>query len=169
MLTSETDISNVVLDEEVAGRADTDMPAGLAWWLAALLVVTQRADAAVVVHDGEPTSLLFAEKFLRGAINADSQAAQAIQAGQGSPEYLLWCVAHLAAPGMLITTVDGLTSMRLHRADGTTIGGAALANLRDRLARNRVPLPVNDQARGTIHDRAQELQQAWKAAQEAEQ
>ncbi|MEY9963398.1 hypothetical protein ABIA33_001431 [Streptacidiphilus sp. MAP12-16] len=166
MLTTDTNFAAVVHHDHVSGRAATELSPGAAWLLGALLIRTQQVSQAVVTHDGDTTSELFARTFLRGVINADSWAARATYAGTGTLDYHLWCQDTLSAPGGRITTTDDVTSIRLYRADGHIIGGAALADLGERMAINRAPLPVNDQAKGTIEDRAAELQQAWATTRE---
>lgn len=62
------------------------------------------------------------------------------------------------APGALLTTTDGggrqTVTIRLYDADGQPVTeDTGLVRLRKMIAADRVPLPVNDQAKGRITER----------------
>lgn len=68
-------------------------------------------------------------------------------------------------PGALLTTADGggrqTVTIRLYDADGQPVTeDTGLAKLREMIASDRVPIPVNDQAKGSIIER-RDLVEAW--------
>ncbi|MFE1749584.1 hypothetical protein ACFW88_03340 [Streptomyces anandii] len=132
---------------------------GVAWWLGACLVVTQEADAVVVAHNGHAVVFEFASRLCRGAINAQHFACTVYALGVQTRNQLLDvrkdCAAWLEAH-----EDKGATVVRIQLFDrhGVLLDeSTGLAEIRRLIGEDRVPLPVNDRARGRIVSRQDPL------------
>ncbi|MFI9357054.1 hypothetical protein ACWGLP_06475 [Streptomyces lydicus] len=149
----------VIRDGRVAGTFPGEIHEGVAWWVASCFVVTIKTRQLAVAHDDHPTTTEFHRRFCRGAINANHFACQISDLGAADEAQLLRAMKDLGdTPGALLTTTEDedrqLVTIRLYDAQGQQVTDeTGLAAIRDMIAADRVPLPVNDQARGRIIDR----------------
>ncbi|MFE9888055.1 hypothetical protein [Streptomyces scopuliridis] len=146
----------IIRDGGAVGRFPGQIHEGVAWWLAACLVVTQKATRIAVAHDGHPAITEFADSFCRGAINAQHYACNVRHLGSQTEDRLLLALKELrGVPGAWLS-VDGSNDdvtahIRLYNRQGHLLDDTnGLAEIRRLIAEDRVPLPVNAQARGTI-------------------
>ncbi|MGV9251445.1 hypothetical protein [Streptomyces sp. NPDC003697] len=150
------DADRVFRECGAAGVFPGQIHKGVAWWVGACLVVTQEADRIAVAHDGHPVIAEFAERFCRGAINAEHYACTVQALGVQTRERFLTVLADLGgAPGAWLTGTDhdGATTVRIELFDrqGVQIDDSnGLAEIRRLIAEDRVPIPVNDRAKGRI-------------------
>ncbi|MFE3139190.1 hypothetical protein [Streptomyces scopuliridis] len=146
----------VIRDGGAVGRFPGEIHEGVAWWLGACLVVTHKAHRIGVAHDGHPAIAEFASRFCRGAINAQHYACNVRFLGQQTEERLLAALKSFqGAPGAWLSasTADSLLTIRitLYNRQGLALDNTnGLAEIRRMIAEDHVPIPVNDQARGTI-------------------
>jgi hypothetical protein len=153
------DTDRVIRDGQVSGRFPGEIHEGVAWWVAACFVVTNKTSDIAVARDEHPTTAEFHRRFCRGAINAHHWACQVADIGAASEEQLTQAMSALGGvPGALLTTtavrdVETVT-MRLYAADGTQLDDrTGLSAIREMIAADLVPIPVNDRAKGRVHDR----------------
>lgn len=150
------DTAAVIRDGGALGRYACEIHEGVAWWLGACLVLTQQATRIAVAHDGHPLSAAFADRFCRGAINAQHYACDVRHMGHQNEETLLLALNHLrGVPGAWLSTsgpdTDQTVRITLFDRQGARLDDAnGLAEIRHLIATDRVPLPVNDRAKGTI-------------------
>ncbi|MFI9825282.1 hypothetical protein ACIHFC_33320 [Streptomyces sp. NPDC052013] len=150
------DTAAVVRDGGAVGQYPGQIHEGVAWWLGACQVVTLRASRLAVAHDGHPLSATFADRLCSGAINAQHYACSVRHLGpQPEPDLLASMNDHHRAPGAWVSTEDagGITTVRirLYGPDGALLDDdTGLAAIRSLITEDRVPIPVNDQAKGTI-------------------
>ncbi|MFD9812532.1 hypothetical protein [Streptomyces sp. NPDC059080] len=150
------DVDAVLADGCASGRYPGQIHEGVAWWIGACLVVTTRAHRIAVAHDGRPLSARFHERLCRGAINARHYAATVTDLGHAS-EHDLSDAAHGlgGVPTVFVSTLhdtdtDTVTlTLHDHAGDHLT-EDTGLAAIRRMIAEDRVPIPVNDAARGSI-------------------
>ena len=153
------DTDAAIRDGRVAGAFPDEIHEGVAWWVAACFVVVSQARQMAVAHDSHPTTVEFHQRFCRGAINAEHFGCQVSSLGTADEAQLLRAMKQLGGvPGALLTTTDGggrqTVTIRLYDADGQPVTeDTGLAGLRKMIAADRVPLPVNDQAKGRITER----------------
>ncbi|MEU9662694.1 hypothetical protein [Streptomyces chartreusis] len=134
---------------------------GVAWWLGACLVVTQKADRIIVAHDSASVLDEFTSRLYKGAINAEHYACNVEALGAGTRDGLVAELQQAGVPGAWLTSWDSDVGTTVHielfdRA-GLPLDETGLADIRRRIAEDRVPIPVNDQAKGRIvyrHDRS---------------
>jgi len=149
------DTDAVIRDGGAAGAFPDQIHEGVAWWLGACLVVTQKAPQVAVAHNGHPAGASFAERFSRGAINAQHYACTVYSLGHRTRDQLMTTLGKLAAPGAWICgedTSDG-TTVRielLHHHGAPFDDATGLAEIRRLIAEDRVPIPVNDRAKGRV-------------------
>lgn len=146
----------ILRDDRIGGRVPDEIHPGVAWWTGAVLIqVTRTPGVVVAAGDAGPTTAVFAERFKRGAINSGHYAARVCCAGVGSEPYLRFCCRTLSLPGVHITADgDGRVSMRLFSAEGLPLHTTeAMREIHRRLRADEIPIPVNDEARGTVVDR----------------
>ncbi|MGW3819645.1 hypothetical protein [Streptomyces sp. NPDC005046] len=108
-----------------------------------------------MAHDGHPVSVEFTDRLCRGAINAEHYACHVRHLGQQLEEELLAAANALEAPAAWVSArTDNRTDtvrIRLYTLLGTLLDDTTgLAAIRDLIARDRIPIPVNTQAKGTI-------------------
>ncbi|MFE6485421.1 hypothetical protein ACFVGN_21125 [Streptomyces sp. NPDC057757] len=150
------DAAAVIRDGGAVGRFPGQLHESVAWWLGACLVVTQNPRRIVVAHNGHPAITEFASRLCRGAINAQHYACNVRHMGHQTEERFLATLQHLqGAPGAWLSGEgdDGATTVQiqLYNAQGILLDETnGLADIRRLIAEDRVPIPVNDQARGTI-------------------
>lgn len=168
------DLPTVFADDRIHGTdygyQDTDDPAqvhaGIAWWVGGCLVLTTGVHAVVLVHDGTELARGYARSFGQGATNCKHYAATVSVLGQGDQDLLAYGIRTLQVPGVLIATDGDKVTIRLFAADGSSMtAGTGLERICDLIARDRVPIPVNDQARGRVVQRA-DLAEHYAAATE---
>jgi hypothetical protein len=153
------DTDAVIRDGRVAGAFPGEIHEGVAWWVAACFVVISRARQMAVAHDSHLATVTFYERFCRGAINAEHFGCQVSSLGAADEIQLLTAMKKLGnVPGALLTTTDGggrqTVTMRLYDANGRPVTeDTGLAVLRRMIAADRVPIPVNDQAKGSVTER----------------
>lgn len=146
----------VIRDGGAVGRFPGQIHEGVAWWLAACLVVTQKAGRIAVAHDGHPAVTEFADSFCRGAINAQHYACHVRYLGHQTEDRLLRTLEDFGGvPGAWLSadsSQDGVTlHIQLYNRQGIVLNDTnGLAEIRRLIAEDRVPLPVNAQAKGTI-------------------
>ncbi|MFJ8955023.1 hypothetical protein ACIRO1_33495 [Streptomyces sp. NPDC102381] len=153
------DAKAVIRDGGATGHHPRQIHAGVAWWLGACLVVTQKASHVVVAHDGEAISTQYATRFARGAINALHYKCLVTALQEPTePTELGLATADLGSipSAHISTTPSAEVTVALFDADGKPLTEeSGLAAIRDLIAQDRVPIPVNDAARGTIEYRGQ--------------
>ncbi|MFJ9032151.1 hypothetical protein ACIRQP_27220 [Streptomyces sp. NPDC102274] len=150
------DAEAVIRNGGAVGRFPGQIHEGVAWWLAACLIVTQKARRIAVAHDGHHAITEFADSFCRGAINAQHYACNVRYLGHQTEARLLLALKDLrGVPGAWLS-VDGsnddaIVHVRLYNRQGIVLDDTnGLAEIRRLIAEDRVPLPVNAQAKGTI-------------------
>ncbi|MFB6814246.1 hypothetical protein ACFCV8_06845 [Streptomyces sp. NPDC056347] len=150
------DTDKVIRDGGVTGRFPGEIHEGVAWWVAACLVVITRAQHLAVAHDGHPTSVAFHDRLCRGAVNADHHACHVADLGEATKGVLMAAMQDLGAvPGIRVSTLpahDGQTvRISLYDQEGRPLGeDEGLGRIRDLIASDRVPIPVNTAAKGTV-------------------
>lgn len=156
------DLPTVFAADRVHGTSTEPFPGprvglihpGVAWWIGACLILTSKANGVAVVHDGTDLGRRYTDRFCRGAVNCQHYAATVSVLGEGGHELLAYGIRTLRVPGMLISTEGCEVTMRLVNADGAPMTcGTGLELICDLIARDRVPIPVNEAARGRIVDR----------------
>ncbi|MFF4051943.1 hypothetical protein ACFYZ5_35405 [Streptomyces chartreusis] len=153
------DTDAVIRDGGAHGVFPGAVHEGVAWWIAACFVVITRAGQMAVARDSHPTTAAFHQGFLLGAINAEHYGCQVADLGTADEAQLLTAMRHLGdVPGALLTTTDHSThedvSIRLYTADGEPVTeDTGLATVREMICADRVPLPVNARAKGSISER----------------
>ncbi|WP_329379043.1 hypothetical protein [Streptomyces sp. NBC_01716] len=153
------DTDAVIRDGRVAGVFPGEIHEGVAWWVASCFVVVSRTGQLAVAHDGHPTTAEFHRRFCRGAINAEHWGCQVADLGTAGESQLLRAMTSLGAiPGARLSTgVEGgrkIVTIRLYDADGQPVDEEkGLAKVREMIASDRAPRPVNDQAKGRIIER----------------
>lgn len=150
------DADAVIRDGGAVGRFPGEIHEGVAWWLGACLVVTHKTPYLAVAHNGHPAITAFADRLCRGAINAEHYACHVRYLGRQSEQTLLHSMRDLAGtPGAYLaaSTDRGTTTVRvtLYNRDGIILDDTnGLAEIRRLIAEDRVPIPVNAQAKGYI-------------------
>ncbi|MEE1803238.1 MULTISPECIES: hypothetical protein [unclassified Streptomyces] len=153
------DTDAVIRDGRVAGAFPGEIHEGVAWWVAACFVVVSQARQMAVAHDSHPATDEFYQRFCQGAINAEHFGCRVSNLGTADEAQLLHATKELGGvPGALLTTTDGggrqTVTIRLYDTDGRSVTeDTGLARLREMIASDRVPLPVNGQAKGRITER----------------
>ncbi|RDG36060.1 phosphohexomutase domain-containing protein [Streptomyces corynorhini] len=153
------DTDTVIRDGRVVGVFPDEIHEGVAWWVAACFVVVSHTRQMVVAHDGHPTTAEFHQRFCHGAINAQHLGCQVSSLGTADEAQLLYAMKALGSvPGAWLSTTDDsgrlTVTIRLYDADGRPVTeDTGLAVLREMIASDRVPIPVNDQAKGSITER----------------
>ena len=153
------DTQAVVRDGGASGVFPGQIHEGVAWWMAACFVVVSKTGQMAVAQDGHPTTAEFHQRFCRGAINAEHWGCLASDLGTADEPQLVHAMKELGSvPGALLTTADGggrqTVAIRLYTADGQPVTEeTGLAKVRQMIADDRVPIPVNDAARGRVADR----------------
>ncbi|MCX4993383.1 hypothetical protein [Streptomyces sp. NBC_00568] len=149
------DTAAVIRDGGAVGHYPGEIHEAVGWWLGACLVVTMKTSRLAVAHDGHPVSVEFADRLCRGAINAEHYACRVRHLGQQPEEELLAAASALEAPAAWVSArTDNRTDtvrIRLYTPLGTLLDDTTgLAAIRDLIARDRIPIPVNTQAKGAI-------------------
>ncbi|WP_328771738.1 hypothetical protein [Streptomyces sp. NBC_00286] len=150
------DTEAVIRDGGAVGTYPGEIHKAVAWWLGACLVVTQKARRIVVAHDGHPLTPEFAQRFCRGAINAQHYACNVRFIGHQTEEHLLRTLACFnGVPGAMVRA-SGVAEaptvhIKLFNSHGILLDDTnGLAGIRRLIAEDRVPIPVNAKAKGTI-------------------
>ncbi|MEU3510484.1 hypothetical protein ABZ733_21785 [Streptomyces longwoodensis] len=148
------DTAAVIRDGGATGKYPDQIHPGVAWWLGACLVVTDRASHLAVAHDGQQVSSIFAERLRQGAINAEHYVCRVSDLGEHPETELLDVARSIGGPAAWLSTQTGnglLVRVRLYTGAGVLLDDSnGLAAIRERIAQDRVPIPVNSQAKGTI-------------------
>jgi phosphomannomutase len=151
------DVERVIRDRQVCGVFPTEIHEGVAWWVASCFVVTVKTSRLAVAYDGREATEEFRRRFHKGAVNAQHWACHVHDLGTVDENELLATAKELHAPAAYLTTAlagDDLTAtIRLYDTDGQLLDeDTGLARIRDMIADNHVPIPVNEQAKGRIED-----------------
>ncbi|MGV9565090.1 hypothetical protein [Streptomyces sp. NPDC003480] len=150
------DTAAVIRDGGAVGQYPGQIHEGVGWWLGACLVITLKASRLAVAHDGHYLSVECADRLCRGAINAQHYACNVRHLGQQREEELRAAMkSFTGAPGAWLSTesTDDATTVRirLYTPRGALLDDATgLAAIRDLIAKDCVPIPVNAQAKGSI-------------------
>ncbi|MDV9169140.1 hypothetical protein R6V09_03180 [Streptomyces sp. W16] len=150
------DTTTVIRDGGAVGTFPGEIHEGVAWWLGACLVVTHKAELIAVAHNEHPVIGEFASRLCRGAINAQHYACTVRTLGCQTRDRLRAMLERFGGvPGAWVSAEDdaGVTTVRieLFGYDGSSLGeSTGLAEIRRLIAEDRVPRPVNDQAKGQI-------------------
>ncbi|GHH12567.1 hypothetical protein [Streptomyces rubradiris] len=153
------DTDRIIRDSRVSGSYPEEIHQGVAWWVAACFVVVSGAGQMAVAHDDHPVTDGFHRRFCLGAINAGHWRCQVCTLGVADEAQLLYAMQELGCvPGALLTTAESGTrptvTIRLYDTQGRPVAeDTGLAMVREMIARDRVPLPVNEQAKGRITSR----------------
>ncbi|MFD9793204.1 hypothetical protein ACFWXK_19865 [Streptomyces sp. NPDC059070] len=150
------DTDMVIRDGGAHGRYPAEIHEAVGWWLGACLVTVLKAHRIVVAHDGRGSSVVFLQRFCRGAINAQHHACTVLTLRVADEDILLRTMAELSdVPGARVSTTgpeDAETvSLVLYGSGGKPLDGdTGLATIRQMIADDRVPIPVNEAAKGRI-------------------
>ncbi|MFD8378943.1 hypothetical protein ACFV2X_10440 [Streptomyces sp. NPDC059679] len=150
------DTAAVIRDGGAIGCFPGEIHEGVAWWVGACLVVATQAHRIVVGYDGCATSAVFYRRFCRGAVNAQHFACAVTDLRVATEAILVQTTQELGAvPGALVTTTvdDGVEQVKiaLYDGEGHPLGEeTGLARIRHMIAGDRVPIPVNEQAKGRV-------------------
>ncbi|MFI9584067.1 hypothetical protein ACIHCQ_19985 [Streptomyces sp. NPDC052236] len=150
------DTAAVIRDGGAVGQFPGEIHEGVAWWIAACLVVTTKASRIAVAHDGHNTSVGFYDRLCRGAGNAQHYACRVTDVGVADQDELLAAMKDLGSvPGIRVTTTAAPEGETVHIAVYDDQGfplteDAGLAMIRRLIAEDRVPIPVNAQAKGYV-------------------
>ncbi|MBT2395646.1 hypothetical protein [Streptomyces sp. ISL-100] len=150
------DTTTVIRDGAASGRQPDQIHTGVAWWMAACFVVTTETDRLAVAHDGHPVSGEYFDRLCRGAVNAQHYACRVLTLGAADESELLAAMEEAGGiPGMRVSTTtadDGdIVTVALYDRDGQPLTETAgLAVIRQMIAEDRVPIPVNDTCKGTV-------------------
>ncbi|MGW6603672.1 hypothetical protein [Streptomyces sp. NPDC055036] len=153
------DTEAVIRDGRIAGVFPGEIHEGVAWWAGACHVVVSRARQMAVAHDGHPTTAEFHRRLCRGATHAEHYACLVSDLGTAGEDQLHRAMKELGdVPGALLSTADDggrqTVTIRLYDAQGQPVTeDTGLAKIRKLIDADRVPRPVNDQARGRIVER----------------
>ncbi|MGV9878429.1 hypothetical protein [Streptomyces sp. NPDC003006] len=146
----------VIRDGGADGRFPGEIHMGVTWWIGACLVVATEADRIAVAHDRQATSEAFQHRLSRGAVNARHYACRVIDLGAAEERELLVAMKDLGqVPGALVTTTTeaGAENLRIalyDRQGRSLVDEAGLEKIRAMIAEDRVPIPVNEKARGRV-------------------
>ncbi|MFB7643698.1 hypothetical protein ACFC0S_32805 [Streptomyces sp. NPDC056084] len=146
----------VIRDGGAHGSFPTEVHEAMGWWIGACLVSTLKAHRIVAAHDGRATSVLFHQRLCRGAINAQHYACTVLTLRVADEGTLLRTMAELGGvPGARIFTSgpesEESVSIALYGPEGKPLDeGSGLAGIRRLIAADRVPIPVNETAKGRI-------------------
>ncbi|WP_329184657.1 hypothetical protein [Actinacidiphila glaucinigra] len=146
------DTSAVIGDGHLVGRVPDQIHPGVAWWVAACFVVTTRTRRLLLAGDGHPVTGSFYRCFAKGAVNASHYACRVLSLGETAEDLYLGALRQLRVPGAWLSTgPDGATvSITLHGADGEPVAAEVWEDIRRLIDLDRVPIPVNATARGTV-------------------
>ncbi|MBD0746163.1 hypothetical protein [Streptomyces sp. CBMA152] len=151
------DTDSVIRDGGAHGRFPGEIHEAVGWWLGACLVTTLNAHRIAVAHDGRASSVVFFQRLCRGAINAQHHACTVLTLRVADEDTLLRTMAELGdVPGARISTTTGpedaeAVSIVLYGPDGKPLDeDTGLATIRQLIADDRVPIPVNETAKGRI-------------------
>ncbi|WP_035841309.1 hypothetical protein [Kitasatospora azatica] len=148
------DLPTLFAEDRIHGCHPGEIHPAVAWWVASCLVLVTESHGVALVHDGADLAKEYTSLFCRGAINCRHYAATVSVVGGGGEELLAYAIRALRVPGALITTAGAQVTIRLFAADGTPIRvGGGLERICDLIARGKVPIPVNDTARGRVVNR----------------
>lgn len=156
------DTAAVIRDGGAVGQYPGQIHEGVGWWLGACLIVTLRVSHLSVAHDGHPVSAAFADRLCQGAINAEHYACRVRHLGHQHERDLLSEASSRRVPAAWLSTDTANGSnpvrIRLYTPQGALLDDTnGLADIRDLIAQDRVPIPVNTQARGVIEPWHHEL------------
>lgn len=163
------DAAAVIRDGGAIGTYPGEIHEGVAWWLGACLVVAQKASRVAVAHDGHSITAEFAHRFCRGAINAHHYACNVCFIGHETEEQLLKTLAHLDGVHGAMLSASGadkssIVHIKLFNSDGILLDDTnGLGEIRRLIAEDRVPIPVNTQAKGTIEPWHHQLTEGGEA------
>ncbi|QEV18385.1 hypothetical protein [Streptomyces alboniger] len=155
-MTSPFDAAVGIRDGGVGGRFPGEIHQGVAWWTGACLVVATEAECIAIAHDGHAISEAFHHRLRRGAVNAQHYACRVVDLDAAEERELLHTMKELGqVPGALVTTTSrgGVVSIRIFLYDqwGRVLEEeAGLGKIRRMIAEDRVPIPVNEKARGRV-------------------
>ncbi|MGA4540146.1 hypothetical protein ACPA54_09130 [Uniformispora flossi] len=144
----------VIRDGGAHGQIPGDLHVGVGWWLAACLVVVERASTVVIGHDGAAVSAEIHDRACGGVRNAEHYACCALSLGHVTESRVLDAVSSLGAPGIHVS-IDRyrgrMVSIRLYGRKGALLEeSTGLARIRQLIAEDRVPRPVNSAAQGRL-------------------
>lgn len=162
------DAESVIREGGAVGRFPGDLHPGVAWWLGACFVVAGAAERLVVGSGEGPVAGEFFRRLCLGAINAHHHACR-VTAVEDVPEevFLRYVRGHGPLAAAYVSAAaepDGdshIVHVRLYDAAGVRLEeDTGLARIRRMIAEDRVPIPVNDSARGTIDPRPPSIAEA---------
>lgn len=119
-------------------------------------MVATGAERIAVAYDGHTTSEAFHRSLCRGAVNAQHYACRVIDLGVAGERGLLAAMDDLGqVPGAHITTAlpDGAERVRItlyDRQGRLLCEEAGLRKIREMITEDRVPIPVNEKAKGHV-------------------
>jgi hypothetical protein len=151
------DAEAVIRDSGAIGRFPGEIHEGVAWWVASCFVVASEASRLAVGCDTHPVTAEFFRRFCRGAINARSHACTVTSLATVDESVLLGFLqdnAPLVGAYLSTTTeADGIQLVRITLYDQQSqplCEDTGLAEIRRMIAEDRVPIPVNEHAKGHI-------------------
>ncbi|WP_326841032.1 hypothetical protein OHB33_00715 [Streptomyces sp. NBC_01558] len=149
------DTDAVIRNGGAVGRYPDQIHGAVGWWMGSCLVVTAKASRLAVAHDGHPVSIEFADRLCQGATHAQHYACTVRYLRQRPAEELLAEAKAYEAPAAWVSTQPAAPGDTVHIRLYTTHGilldeTNGLADIRDLINQDRVPIPVNTQAQGKI-------------------
>ncbi|UGQ10583.1 hypothetical protein LO772_27635 [Yinghuangia sp. ASG 101] len=149
--------TDAVIREGVAiGQFPGQIHEDVGWWLGACLVVVTKTHRLAAAHDGRPTSAEFHRRACLGATNAEHYKCEVMDLGVATEAELRAAIGALGGvPGILVTSAgtDNGETVRIVLYDGLgqpLTENSGLAQIRRRIADDRMPIPVNAAAEGMI-------------------
>ncbi|MFF5128593.1 hypothetical protein ACFY41_16920 [Streptomyces syringium] len=149
----------VIRDGQVSGVFPDEIHEGVAWWVASCFVVVSQTQSLAVARDDHPITAEFFRRFCRGAVNAQHWACAVHDLGLAEERQLLRAMHELGAvPGALLTTAEHeeqrSVTIRLYGSDGRRFSDSTgLGVIREMIANDHVPIPVNNGAKGHVEER----------------
>ncbi|MGQ4344060.1 hypothetical protein [Streptomyces sp. SAS_275] len=149
------DTAAVIRDGGAVGRYPDQIHEAVGWWLGSCLVVTAKTSRLAVAHDGHPVSIGFADRLCQGATHAQHYACTIRYLRQRPAEELLAEAKSFEAPAAWVSTAPAASGdtvrIRLYTTNGVLLDETnGLADIRNLIERDRIPIPVNTQAQGKI-------------------
>ena len=153
-------LEKVIRNRQVSGVFPVEIHEGVAWWIGACFVVVSKTSRMVVAYDGREATEEFRRRFLKGAMNAQHWACRIDDLGVADESQLKRTMKEQGGiPGALLCTEQAsnelTVTIRLYDASGELLDeDTSLACIRDMIACDQVPIPVNEAARGRVEDRS---------------
>ncbi|MCX4584698.1 hypothetical protein [Streptomyces sp. NBC_01481] len=153
------DANAVIRHGGAVGRFPGEIHEGVAWWMGACFVAVSGTSRLVVSYDGGATTEEFRRRFHSGAMNSQHWACLVSDLGVADEDLLKLAMKELGGiPGAYLTSTSiedrVIVSIRLYDADGNQLEEeTGISRIREMIADDHVPIPVNEAAKGQVEDR----------------